>query len=98
MVADKSIVIAEYLHEMGFESVESFAVEMLRKKLQDEIRTSSAEIEKFETKYGMDYAEFVSRFDSLNQWSLFEKEDDSMDWKAETKLIRMYEKRLAVLL
>jgi hypothetical protein len=97
MVADKSIVVAEYLHEMGFESVESFAIEMLRKQLQDEIKRSSSEIEKFEKKYGMDYSEFVSRFDSLNQWTLFEKEDDSMDWKAETKLIRIYEKRLAVL-
>jgi hypothetical protein len=97
MVSDKSIIVAECLQELGFNSLESYAVEMIRKQLVDEIQKSSSEIEKFESKYGMDYAEFSSRFAELSQWNLFEKENDSMDWKAETRMIRIYEKRLAAL-
>lgn len=72
-----------------------YAVKKAREELLRELKVSLKAVDVFEKKYGMDYIEFARKFHELTQVGLFEREDDSMDWRAELEVIRTVEKRLA---
>lgn len=94
LIAEKSLALHETIHQLGFGSLEDFALAQAREKLLNEITICTANIEKFENKYKMDYADFCLHFNEL-QTPLFEKEDDSSDWNAELKQLNILQKRLA---
>lgn len=83
---------------MGYESVYDFAAKQARDLLLKDMKVSLDRIAAFEAKYGMDYEAFAERFFELIEVSLFEREDDLMDWRFEKKNIQLLEKRLAPLL
>lgn len=94
LIADKSIALHEAIHQMGFNSLEDFALEQAKEKLMNEISICTENIEKFEKKYNIDYATFCLKFQELKE-PLFEKEEDSSDWNAELKQLNILHKRLA---
>ena len=94
LINEQSLALHNAVHEMGYESLEDFALQKARAALLQEITTSQKNIELFEKKYGFDYADFYKNFHELNQ-PLFEKEEDSAEWNAEIKLAGILQKRLA---
>jgi hypothetical protein len=93
LVVEKSIALNEAVQQMGFESIEEFALAKAKEEVLEEIAICNSRIEKFEQKYGCDYGEFCSGFHELQQ-QLFEKEEDSGEWKAELKQLNILQKRL----
>lgn len=94
LFAEKSLALHEAVRQMGFDSVEDFALIKAKEKLLNEIMICTSNIEKFEKKYGYDYADFCLKFQQLQQ-PLFEKEEDSAEWNAELKQLIILQKRLA---
>lgn len=90
----QSLALHNTVHEMGYESIEDFALQKARQHLLKEIIISRQKIEVFEKKYGIDYADFCKFFQQLSQ-PVFEKEEDSAEWNAEIKQLSILEKRLA---
>ncbi|MGF7217413.1 hypothetical protein GGR92_003587 [Spirosoma lacussanchae] len=89
--------VESIFHEMGYASSTDYAIKKAREELLRELKVSLGRIDAFEKKYEMTYAEFDKQFHSLTQFSLFERDDDSMDWRAELTVLRSIEKRLATL-
>jgi hypothetical protein len=94
LLTEKSLALHEAVQQMGFDSVEDFALIKAKEKLSNEITICTTNIENFEKKYGLDYADFCLKFHQLQQ-SLFEKEEDSAEWNAELKQLIILQKRLA---
>ena len=80
--------------QMGYGSLEDFALVQAREKLLQEISIYVRHIEQFEKKYGIDYGDFCKTFHQLKQ-PVFEKEEDSAEWNAELKQLNVLQKRLA---
>lgn len=93
LVVEKSIALNEAIHQMGFQSIEDFALAKAKEEILDEIAICNSQIEKFNLKYGLDYTEFCLQFHEL-QHPLFEKEEDSGEWKAELKQLKILQDRL----
>lgn len=91
-------VLESTFHEMGYSSMADYAVKKASEELLREMKISLDAIDLFEKKYEMDFAQFRERFSELTQFSLFEREDDSMDWSAELAQLRLLEKRLTRLI
>jgi len=89
--------VESIFHEMGYASSTDYAIKKAREELLRELKVSLGRIDAFEKKYEMTYAEFDKQFHLLTQFSLFERDDDSMDWRAELTVLRSIEKRLATL-
>ncbi|GAB3895958.1 hypothetical protein [Spirosoma agri] len=89
--------VENIFHEMGYTSSTDYAIKKVREELLYELKVCMERIEKFEEKYGVSYDEFSKRFSELTQFGLFEREDDSMDWRAELTVLRGVEKRLTLL-
>jgi hypothetical protein len=94
LLNEQSLALHNTVQEMGYESLEDFALQKARQDLLQEIAISQKKIEDFEKKYGIDYADFCKDFQKLKQ-PLFEKEEDSAEWNAEVKLLSILQKRLA---
>jgi hypothetical protein len=94
LVVEKSLALNKTVQQMGVESIEEFALAKTKEKLLNEMATCTTNIEKFEKKYGINYADFCLKFQQLNQ-GLFEKEEDSAEWNAELKQFMILKKRLA---
>ena len=86
--------VENIFHEMGYASSTDYAIKKAREELLHELKISVEAIAVFEKKYGMSYEEFYNRFNELTQFGLFEREDDSMDWRAELTVLQGVEKRL----
>lgn len=84
LVTEKSLALNEVVQQMGFSSVEDFAMEKTKETLLMHVAESMRRIGFFHEKYGVDYIDFCRQFHSLPQ-SLFEKEEDSAEWNAEIK-------------
>lgn len=84
LVTDKSLALNEAVQQMGFASVEDFALEKTKETLLKDVAVSLKKTDHFQSKYGVDYIDFCKEFHSLPQ-SLFEKEEDSAEWNAEIK-------------
>ncbi len=93
LIAEKSLALHEAVQQMGYGSLEDFALVQAKEKLLQEISVCSRNIEHFEKKYVMDYADFCKTFHRLNQ-PVFEKEEDSAEWNAELKQLDVLQKRL----
>lgn len=94
LIAEQSLALHEAVQQMGYNSLEDFALVQAREKLLQEISISTRNIEQFEKKYGIDYADFCKNFHHLSQ-PVFEKEEDSSEWNAELKQLNILQKRLA---
>ncbi|WP_155296350.1 hypothetical protein [Spirosoma rigui] len=86
--------VESIFHEMGYASSTDYAIKKAWEELLRDLKVSLERIDTFERKYGMSYADFDKQFHELTQYSLFEREDDSMDWRLELNEIREVEKRL----
>lgn len=82
---------------MGYKSSTDYAIRKAQEELLRELKVCSERIEVFEKKYGMSYLEFHLRFNELTQVGQYEREVDSMDWRAELLMMRSIEKQLAQL-
>lgn len=91
---EQSLALHETLQQMGYDSLEDFALIKAKEKVLDEIKMCSQHIEEFEKKYGVEYADFCKSFHQFDH-PLFEKEEDSVDWNAEIKQFNILHKRLA---
>jgi hypothetical protein len=78
LITDKSLALNEAVQEMGFASVELFALEKTKETLLMHVAESTKRIIVFEQKYGVDYIDFCKKFLSFPQ-ALFEKEEDSAE-------------------
>jgi hypothetical protein len=94
LLAEKSLALHEAVKQMGFDSLEDFALIKAKEKLLNEIIICTNNIETFEKKYGLDYADFCLKFQQLQQ-PLFQREEDSAEWNAELKQLMILQKRLA---
>jgi hypothetical protein len=84
LITEKSLALNEAVQQMGFTSVEDFALEKTKESLLMHIAESMRRINLFHEKYGVDYIDFCKQFHSLHQ-PVFEKEEDSAEWNAEIK-------------
>lgn len=94
LLHEKSLALHEAVEQMGYSSVEDFALIQARQQLLQEISVCVTNIEELEKKYGVGYSEFCKNFQQLKQ-STFEKEDDSAEWNAEINQLNILQKRLA---
>ncbi|MFN8346530.1 MAG: hypothetical protein U0X91_16115 [Spirosomataceae bacterium] len=85
------------IQELGYESVDAFALEKAKEALRLEMGVYQQEVTEFENKYGMNFQSFSEKFDSITQFGLFEKEDDEMEWRACLKAIALVENKLKTL-
>jgi len=97
MSIQQTQALAETIHDLGYESVDAFALEKAKEALQEEINTCQKQIEEFEQKYAMNLQTFIENFDSITQFGLFEKEDDEMEWRAWSIAINSVKDKLKVL-
>lgn len=86
------------VHNRGFNSVNEFALQKIKDEILKDMQESLRIIAINEKKYGMNYQDFFGNFHQLISFDLFEKEDDSMEWRAELEVLRINEKRLTKLL
>ncbi len=93
LIAEKSLALHEAVQQMGYGSLEDFALVQAREKLLQEVSICSRNIDQFEKKYGMDYTDFCKTFHQVNR-PVFEKEEDSVEWNAELKQLNVLQKRL----
>lgn len=93
LLVEKSLALKEAVQQMGFDSVEDFALVKAKEKLLNEIIICTTNIEEFEKKYNFNYVDFCLNFQQL-QYPLFEKEEDSAEWNAELKQLNILQKRL----
>ncbi len=96
LVNEQSLALYETINQMGFGTVEDFALEKAKETLLKEVANCTQRMSFFSSKYGVDYAEFCKNFHSLPQ-PIFEKEEDSADWNAELKHLDILMKRLSKL-
>ncbi len=94
LLNEKSLALHETVEQMGYNSVEDFALVQARQQLLNEICVCVTNIEKLEKKYGTGYADFCKNFSQLTL-PVFEKEEDSAEWNAEIKQLNSLQKRLA---
>ena len=83
-MTDKSLALNELVQQMGFSSVEDFALKKTKEVLLKDIAESIKRTTLFQSKYGIDYIDFCKQFHSLPQ-PIFEKEEDGSEWNAELK-------------
>ena len=86
------------VHHRGFNSVNEFALQKIKDEILKDMQESLRIIAIYEEKYGVNYQEFFEKFHQLLSFDLFEKENDSMEWRAELEILRINEKRLTKLL
>lgn len=91
---EQSLALHETLQQMGYDSLEDFALIKAKEKVLDELKMCTQHIELFEKKYGVDYADFCKSFHKLT-YPIVEKEEDSAEWNAEMKQLNILQKRLA---
>lgn len=84
LLSERSLALHEVVHQMGFGSLDDFALEKVKETLTKEAAASIRRIESFSEKYGIDYTEFCRHFHEL-QHPLYEREEDSAEWNAELK-------------
>lgn len=65
LIAEQSLALHEAVQQMGYNSLEDFALVQAREKLLQEISICTRNIEQFEKKYGIDYADFCKNFHHL---------------------------------
>jgi hypothetical protein len=97
MSIQQTEALAAAIHELGYDSVDAFALEKAREALCIEIDIYQQEVTEFENKYEMNFQSFLEKFDSITKFGLFEKEDDEMEWKACLKAIELVESKLKTL-
>jgi hypothetical protein len=97
MSLQQTEALAATIHELGYDSVESFALVKAREALQAEIELYQHEVAEYESKYGMDFQTFQTNFNVISTFGLFEKEDDKMEWNACLKGIELVENKLKTL-
>lgn len=88
------VTLETMVQGLGYESVTDYAIKKMRDELELNIKESQEIIDGFEKKYGMSFDDFKRRFFELGQFGLFEKEDDSMDWKVEVEAVKIYREHL----
>lgn len=74
--------LTDTIRGFGYSDVMSFAHEQALRLVEQHIADYQQRIDVYEKKYGMTYKEFCTRFHEIASPSLFEREDDSMDWEA----------------
>lgn len=70
----------EILQNLGFNDPYIFIKLMLGVYLQTQINELQTKIKSFEQKYECSFEDFQVRFHEINQFSMFEKEDDGIEW------------------
>lgn len=90
--------IEQVFQQAGYSSSTDYAVKKMQDELLRTLKVCSERVEVFEKKYAMSYLEFHLRFNELTQANQYERECDSMDWRAELFEMRGIEKRLAQLI
>ena len=93
----EQVSIEQIFQKAGYKSSTDYAVQKMQEELLRELKACNERIEVFEEKYSMSYAEFHLRFDQLTQVSQYDRENDSMDWRAELLTMRGIEKQLTQL-
>ncbi|MEI7581096.1 hypothetical protein [Runella sp.] len=88
------VTLETMVQGLGYESVTDYAIKKMRDELELNIKESQEIIDGFEKKYGMSFDDFKRRFFELEQFGLFDKEDDSMDWKVEVEAVKIYREHL----
>lgn len=94
LLNEKSLALHETIEQMGYNSLEDFALVQVRQQLLSEISVCMTNVERLEKKYGTDFAGFCNNFFQLTV-PTFEKEEDSAEWNAELKQLNILQKRLA---
>mgnify|MGYP000346601391 CR=1 FL=1 len=74
--------LTDTIRGFGYSDVLSFAREQALRLVEQQIADYERRISAYEQKYGMSYNEFCAQFHELSSPSLFEREDDGMDWEA----------------
>jgi hypothetical protein len=74
--------LTDTIRGFGYSDILSFAREQALRLVEQQIADYEQRISAYEKKYGMSYKEFCMRFHELSSSSLFEREDDGMDWEA----------------
>lgn len=84
-------ILDNTIHSLGYTSLESFAREQVKNILNQKIAYYQSRIELYESKYGMNYIQFCEKFDEIKNHTMFEKEDDSMNWEVAIDLVKIYQ-------
>ncbi len=78
MVLDK--FLEQNAVQLGFRNLFDFVLQQQLKMYQEKYTPYAQTIQQFEQKYQMNYEQFLSGFSSI-ELSIFEKEDDGMNWE-----------------
>jgi hypothetical protein len=85
-------ILTQTIQGFGYPDVMSFAREQALQRIREQIVHYQSRVRFFEEKYGMNYEEFCAKFHEIATPSLFEREDDSMEWDTALDVIGEYER------
>lgn len=94
MELELAIALEKEIHDLGYKTFDEFALKNIKREIQEKIDGFQNLIHKYEHKYGMNYDAFCEQFHTLKQWSMFEKEDDGMEWKAYEIVVKNLKNKL----
>ena len=94
MAIEQAIELENTVQEFGYASVNDFALQQAKNLLLKDLQESLAIIAEFEAKYDMNYESFQEKFNEIKNHTIFEKEDDGMEWSAEIEGLKLTEKKL----
>ncbi len=97
MSIQQETVLEMVIHDLGYESVSNYALQKVREELQTQLQDYRRLAIVFEKKYQMNFQTFDKTFHELTSWSLFEREDDCMEWRSYQTVIDHLENQLKIL-
>jgi hypothetical protein len=81
-------ILTQTIQGFGYPDVMTFAREQALQRIREQIVHYQSRVRFFEEKYGMNYEEFCAKFHEIATPSLFEREDDSMEWEVAIAVIK----------
>jgi len=97
MIALQNPILEQVIQSLGFKDSESFLKIQAQSLLLQKIAYYRSRIDLFVKKYGVEYDDFLNRFNDFSQ-SLIEKENDGQDWDDAIDFINIYQQRLQEIL
>lgn len=97
MIALQNPILEQVIQSLGFKDSESFLKIQAQSLLLQKIAYYRSRIDLFVKKYGVEYDDFLNRFNDFSQ-SLIEKENDGQDWDDAIDFVNIYQQRLQEIL
>jgi hypothetical protein len=91
MTTVQNIALAQTVQAFGYTNVMAFAREQAMNLLQQRVAYYQSRVDYFTAKYGCNYETFCQQFHTFSTPTLFERENDSMEWETSLDALSEYQ-------